>query len=401
MTLPASRYDIVFLGGGAATLSLLMRLVRSGSCADQRFLVIDSSDKKINDRTWCYWEKGTGYFEAVVHRRWSGLDVKNVGVDLDLGFDSGLDGYEYKMIRGKDFYNYCHVELQKSGQVDFFQATVLDASLDSAQLRLELKEFSEPVLVSTTLVFNSIAPDLSALRSQRKGFINILQHFKGITIESSELNFDTSRATLMDFRTPQTHGTSFFYVMPLEKNKALVEYTLFTPSLLKPAEYDLGLKNYIGEQLGVSNYQVVEKEFGVIPMTNYPFKFYDRGLFNIGTAGGQTKGSSGYTFRFIQKRSDEIARILCSESKVSDVVKKLQALSKTPARFHFYDNVLLNVLWHHYHPGDQVFTRLFQKNKASQVFRFLDNETSLPEEIRIISSLPTGPFLKAALHSME
>jgi len=396
MTLPASRYDIVFLGGGAATLSLLMRLVRSGSCAGQRFLVIDSSDKKVNDRTWCYWEKGAGYFEDVVHRRWGGLAIKNVGVDLDLD----LSGYEYKMIRGQDFYNYCHKELQKSGVVDFFQATILDASFDSEQLRLELKEFFEPVLVSTTLVFNSIAPDLSALGSQKKGFINILQHFKGITIESAELNFDTSRATLMDFCTPQTHGTSFFYVMPLERNKALVEYTLFTPSLLTPEEYDLGLKKYIGEELGVSNYQVLEEEFGVIPMTNYPFKFYDRGVFNIGTAGGQTKGSSGYTFRFIQKRSDEIARILCSDSKGSDVVKKLQALSKTPARFHFYDNVLLNVLWHHYHPGDQVFTRLFQRNKASQVFRFLDNETSLPEEIRIISSLPTGPFLKAALHSM-
>jgi lycopene beta-cyclase len=400
MTLPASRYDIVFLGGGAATLSLLMRLVRSGSCAGQRFLVIDSSDKKANDRTWCYWEKGAGYFEEVVHRKWSGLAVKNLGVELHLSFDSGLDGYEYKMIRGQDFYNYCHRELEKSGQVDFFQATILDASFDSKQLRLVLTGFAEPVLIATELVFNSIAPDLSVLGSQKKGFINILQHFKGITIESSELNFDTSRATLMDFRTPQTHGTSFFYVMPLARNKALVEYTLFTPSLLTQQEYDLGLKKYIGEQLGVSNYQVVEEEFGVIPMTNYPFKLYDRGLFNIGTAGGQTKGSSGYTFRFIQKRSDEIARILCSESKGSDVVKKLQALSKTPARFHFYDNVLLNVLWHHYHPGDQVFTRLFQRNKASQVFRFLDNETSLPEEIRIISSLPTGPFLKAALHSM-
>ena len=99
MTLPASRYDIIFLGGGASTLSLLIRLIRSGACADKRFLVIDSSDKKANDRTWCYWEKGTGYFEDVVHRRWSGLSVKNVGVELDLNFDGGLGDYEYKMIQ--------------------------------------------------------------------------------------------------------------------------------------------------------------------------------------------------------------------------------------------------------------------------------------------------------------
>ena len=355
MTLPASRYDIIFLGGGAATLSLLIRLIRSGACADKRFLVIDSSDKKANDRTWCYWEKGTGYFEDVVHRRWSGLSVKNEGVDLDLNFEEGLGGYEYKMIRGQDFYLYCQEVLQASGQVEFFQASVLDASFANGLLRLNLSSSAEPLIVGADVVFNSIPPDLN--RIQDAGFINILQHFKGITIESPELSLEVDVAQLMDFRTPQTQGTSFFYVMPLEKNKALVEYTLFTPSLLSASEYDAGLKKYISEVMGLSTYSVVEEEFGVIPMTNYRFKFYDHGLFNIGTAGGQTKGSSGYTFRFIQKRSDLIAGLLCSETNWSSVEKKLQALEKTPSRFHFYDNVLLNVLWHHYLPGDQEIGR--------------------------------------------
>jgi len=393
MTIPASSYTIVFLGGGAATLSVLMRLVRSDRYAGKRFLVIDSSDKTANDRTWCYWEKGTGYFEEVVCRRWNALDVKNVGVDLELD----LCGYEYKMIRGQDFYSYCHNKLRSSGQVDFFQATVLDAAFDSVNLRLVLAGVTEPVQILTEHVFNSIAPNLSSIPVKQRDFINILQHFKGITIESTELNLNTTRATLMDFRTPQLHGTSFFYVMSLEKNKALVEYTLFSPSLLTPAEYDRELKNYINHVMGVTNYRIVEEEFGVIPMTNYQFKSYDRGMFNIGTAGGQTKGSSGYTFRFIQKHADQIVAALCSGIKGPGVVKKLQTLSKIPARFRFYDNVLLNVLWNKYHPGDQVFTRLFQRNSAHTVFRFLDNETSLPEEIRIISSLPVGPFLKAAI----
>ena len=302
------------------------------------------------------------------------------------------------MIRGQDFYLYCQEVLHASGQVEFFQASVLDASFANGLLRLNLSSSAESLIIGADVVFNSIPPDLS--RVQDTGFINILQHFKGITIESPELSLNVDVAQLMDFRTPQTQGTSFFYVMPLEKNKALVEYTLFTPSLLSASEYDAGLKKYISEVMGLSTYSVVEEEFGVIPMTNYGFKFYDRGLFNIGTAGGQTKGSSGYTFRFIQKRSDLIANLLCSETNWSSVEKKLHALEKTLSRFHFYDNVLLNVLWHHYLPGDQVFTRLFQRNKAEKVFRFLDNETTLLEEIRIISSLPTGPFLKAALRTL-
>jgi len=46
-----------------------------------------------------------------------------------------------------------------------------------------------------------------------------------------------------------------------------------------------------------------------------------------------------------------------------------------------------------------VFATLFEKNPAHRVFQFLDNETSLLQELQIISSLPTWPFLKAALNS--
>jgi hypothetical protein len=34
------------------------------------------------------------------------------------------------------------------------------------------------------------------------------------------------------------------------------------------------------------------------------------------------------------------------------------------------------------------------------VFRFLDNESTLPQELRLISTLPTLPFLGAALRRM-
>jgi lycopene beta-cyclase len=74
----------------------------------------------------------------------------------------------------------------------------------------------------------------------------------------------------------------------------------------------------------------------------------------------------------------------------------LQQLKGDPARFRFYDQVLLQVLAKGYWPGDRVFARLFERNKASRIFRFLDNETAWPEELAIISSLPTWPFLRGA-----
>jgi lycopene beta-cyclase len=397
------RYDLVFLGGGCATLSLLTRLIESGACIDKRFLIIDPSDKKSNDRTWCFWEKGSGYFEKLVHHEWGELDFKQPRFSDSLD----MDGYRYKMIRGIDFYEYCLQVLQASGQVDFLQDEITDWSIEKTDSQGEILNSSgeilritgkkkEKISVKANLIFNSIPLDLG---KKQPGVVNLLQHFKGVIVESDQFNFDPHRATLMDFRVSQTEGTTFIYVLPLSKNKALVEYTLFTADLLSTEQYNQGIADYITTYLGVSDYKIVEEEFGIIPMTSQQFPWYANGAFNIGTAGGQTKGSSGYTFQFIQKRSAQLAALLQNSSDWSKLKSTLIQLQGDAKRFHFYDRVLLNVLAANYYPGDQVFATLFEKNPAHRVFQFLDNETNLLQELQIISTLPTWPFLKAALKS--
>ncbi|HRG94308.1 MAG TPA: lycopene cyclase family protein, partial [Chitinophagaceae bacterium] len=136
---------------------------------------------------------------------------------------------------------------------------------------------------------------------------------------------------------------------------------------------------------------ITEIENGIIPMTNYRFPAVDGRIIFLGTAGGQTKASSGYTFQFIQKHS---ARL------VNSLIKKGNPFVSRPggpARYRFYDSVLLHVLKNGLVPGDKVFTDLFKKNKPQRVLRFLDNESSLGDELKIVSSLPTWPFLKAAI----
>ncbi|HEU4607224.1 MAG TPA: hypothetical protein VFS31_03885, partial [Chitinophagaceae bacterium] len=51
--------------------------------------------------------------------------------------------------------------------------------------------------------------------------------------------------------------------------------------------------------------------------------------------------------------------------------------------------------------GRDIFTRLFERNSAASIFRFLDNETSFGEELRIISSLQIRPFLWSALQMLR
>lgn len=396
-------YDMIFLGGGCAALSLLVRLLQTGQFTTERFLVIDRDAKKSNDRTWCFWEKGTGYFEEVVHRRWEQLDFFSDHFSGPLQ----LDGYRYKMIRGLDFYSHCLQVLERSGQVEWVEAHVSKVSRHQGQVIIEGADAAGKSFrydLGASLVFNSIyAPAASTLTSTLDspvGQVDLLQHFKGWVIETTDHSFDHRRATLMDFRVGQQAGTTFVYVMPLSERHALIEYTLFTDALLTGDSYDQGLYDYIDRQLGIKQYKVVEKEFGVIPMTTRSFNFYKNGIFNLGTAGGQTKASSGYTFQFIQKQSDrmlqQLVKQVVKQSGQPVTEKALRELQGEASRFHFYDRVLLHVLGKSYWPGDKVFARLFERNKASQIFRFLDNETTLVEELSIIGSLPTWPFLRGA-----
>lgn len=110
--------------------------------------------------------------------------------------------------------------------------------------------------------------------------------------------------------------------------------------------------------------------------------------------GGEAKASSGYAFKFIQKRSSAIVDALKNHRSLA--INKSFAEKKG----HLYDAVLLHVLHYQKMAGDQIFASIFKGNKASSVLSFLDNESSLITDLRIMSSVPTGIFLPAALQEM-
>jgi lycopene beta-cyclase len=378
MALRSDTYDFVFLGVGCAAQSLLVRLLDSSEFRNSRILLIDQEEKKHNDRTWCFWEKKTGYFDSVVCKRWNTLSFKHDSYRADFS----VSPYQYKMIRSADFYSYTANKINQCTGVDVVYGAVKSFSRDGNSLWIFLE--NESIQIKANYVFNSIP----ALGVEQKGSVQLLQHFKGWFVETEVPFFDDSKATLMDFTISQEKGTAFMYVLPLSATRALIEYTFFTESILTDEEYETGLRSYLSKSLGLNSYTILEKEFGVIPMNDNHFSFESNGVYNIGMIGGQTKGSTGYTFQFIQKRMEALSKLIIAG-------KPLSQLKNEPARFLFYDRVLLRVLAYGYYPGAAVFAKLFSKNKPQQIFKFLDNETCLSEELSIISKLPWVPFLKA------
>ena len=123
-------------------------------------------------------------------------------------------------------------------------------------------------------------------------------------------------------------------------------------------------------------------------MTSYNFADKNRNtLVYIGTAGGWTKASTGYTFNKTSKK----VNLLIEHIKQG---KPLSSFSKRD-KFWFYDLLLLDILYKNNEKGQSIFEALFKNRKPQLIFKFLDEETSLWEDVKFISALSPMPFINA------
>ena len=193
--------------------------------------------------------------------------------------------------------------------------------------------------------------------------------------------------TFMDFKIPQNGNTRFMYVLPIDKKTALFEYTLFSKDLLKVSEYEKAIKDYLKEK-NIIDYEISEKEVGNIPMTSFKFeKFNSKNILNIGTAGGWTKASTGYTFSNTSKKTKTLIEFLKSKD---DLYK-----FKQRGKYWYYDLLFLDVLSRNNEEGSALFSAMFKSGNIKSIFRFLDEESTLIEDFRIITSIPSKRFIQA------
>ncbi len=379
-------FDYIIAGSGCAGLSLLYRIIKEPTLSSKKVLVIDKEAKTHNDRTWCFWENEPGLFESIVHHQWQKLlfHAPEFSKQLD------LKNQTYKMIQGIDFYNYV-LEFAKTFTNVFFtyeNIENIECNNDCAVVKTHLASYSAPFVFNSTHLFH---PKMTVKNS-------LLQHFEGWVIKTKKPFFDETTGTLMDFRLNQKNGATFMYVLPTSPTEALVEYTLFSPELLDKHVYKKELKSYIKDYLAIEDYDIVHEEFGVIPMSlaDFPQRMSSQSrIINIGTAGGFTKASSGYTFQFIQKNSKAIV------DKLKAGKAPVQKQTFRDKMFQWYDYTLLDVLLSNKMTGKAVFSTMFKKLSAEKILLFLNNESSIFDELKIVSSLPIIPFLTSGIKQLK
>jgi lycopene beta-cyclase len=374
-----NHYDFILAGGGAAGLSLACAMARS-PLADRSILIVDREAKTKNDRTWCFWSDHLDPFDKILYRQWDAVRFTGRGFDRRLE----LGNFHYKMIRGIDFYEHAHRLLSTHPNVKFLSGQIDDISesTELAKVTVAGQSYTADWVFDSRILPGSIAID-------RTRYHDLKQHFKGWIVETEAPAFDPQTPTLFDFRV-QPHGDMrFFYILPFSERNALVEFTLFSATLLSEEEYRAELKNYLEHTLVVGPYRILEEESGMIPMTDQPFpRRLGNRIMATGTLGGRIKPSTGYAFARIQKDSAAIVASLVQQGHPF-------AVPSGPVRYHWFDRTMLQVI---YRRGDEMgsfFTQMFQKNPIQRIFRFLNEENTLLEDMRLLSSLPVWPFLQA------
>jgi lycopene beta-cyclase len=378
-------FDYIIAGSGCAGLSLLYRLISNESFQHKKILVIDKDLKNKNDRTWCFWEDGEGFFERLVLKKWHNL----IYCTEDLKVDAQLKKYEYKMIRGIDFYEHVLTTAKKFENVVFVRGTL--NSIHSTEKQAVVK--TSTAEYKAKFAFNSTNINIPKFEKNN----TLLQHFEGWVIRLEEPFFDKEKATLMDFSVSQEHGTTFVYVLPITENEALIEYTFFSEAVLDKAKYEAYLSQYLSKILNGRSYDIAHKEFGIVPMslTNLPVNHpSNRRMINIGTSGGFTRASTGYTFQNIQK-------------KTAEIVAKLEA-NKFPFQretfrdkmYQWYDKTFLDVLISKKIGGKEALTHMFKKIEFESILAFLGGESTLKQELSIMNSVPLAPFLGSGIKQM-
>jgi len=370
-----TKVDYLFAGAGASATLLLMCMEKQGLLKDKTILILDPDAKHNNDKTYCFWsdqnEHITTQCQHLISHQWSEVSVNR-------NKQESLFPKKYFHISGIDVYKELRRIIEK-----YNLQRVHSSVVELTPFENGVKVITDTNIWESTLVFDSRPPKYLPLK---KDDAHLLQSFIGYVITTNEPISNINCVDLMDFNVEQLGSTQFMYVLPLGEGKTLVELTRFGLETISENEANPILDIYITRRFG--NYQIISKETGCIPMSTADISVEALpGVISIGGRAGAVKPSTGYAFKNMFHHADRLAESLKKNLKPADITAS--------SRFRFYDRLLLLILTRQPSQGKSIFEALFKKNETKNVLQFLDEKTTLMQDIRIFLTLPIKPFLKA------
>lgn len=375
--------DIVIVGGGCAGLSLAAQLGLGGRARTRRVLVLEPRREYTRDRTWCYWPVEPHLFADAVSDRWSRWELLAPGRRVE----RGAARLPYVQLPGDAFYRAARARLAAAG-IELHLGVHVDRLDDRGD---HVLVDSSAGTVRASLVFDSrpgAPPDPREL--------TLLQHFVGWELRAPRPVFTPGLATLMDFTPSQRGGLHFFYVLPYAADRALVEATYFTPALLPDDAYDAAIRGYLRERFGLEDFEILMRERGVIPMTTAPAApRQSPRIYNLGLRGGVAKASTGYAFLAIQRTTRDLARRL-RDAPPGALIEPPEPRGALAVAM---DRVFLSQIARYPERAPDLFLDLFEKLPPELLIRFLSDQATPVEAMRVMASTPLAAMTREVLRS--
>jgi len=374
-------YDFVFIGLGASNSLLLKSISEQPKLRNKKIAIIESDNKNTNDKTYCFWAEPK---DSIVKELSPLIRYKYESIVINRLPKQQINDHPYHYISSIDLYAYT-AGLIKQQHYTIYRHKVEVIESHSGIQTIHTNQGT----IQSYFIFDSRPP---AYKDILKTDVYLHQSFYGLQIKCERDVFDDHSFEMMNFNVDQNEFTQFIYILPFSKREALIELTRFGSQKIEIEYAKTILIEKINKDFG--HFEIVADESGCIPMTTFLQPISEnKGILNTGGRANLIKPSTGYGFKNMFAFSKVVTQRL-----VDDDLENFNKIAlKSKPRFKFYDHLLLIILFKWPTLGKSIFSTLFKKQNTTTIFSFLDEKTSLLQEIKIFAKLPTLPFLKALI----
>lgn len=364
-----NQFDCVLVGGGLQ--NALCALALASLQPRLRVALVERGARLGGNHTWCFHSgdvpgSALHFVEPLVVRRWDGYSVWFPSYEREL--DDA-----YAAVTSPRLHD-ALVEL--SAKAPGFTLFLEEEAMTVEATRVRLA--SGRVLEAPVVVVARGPSAFSA--SSCAGY----QKFVGLELSLAG-GEAPARPTLMDARVPQIDGFRFFYVLPLSKDRVLVEDTYYSDSPeLDRAALEQEVLAY-ASKIGLRVHGIERQESGVLPLPKRPFSA-SAGSETIpaGYQGGWFHPTTGYSFPLAVRFAHELARgdLDGARERIARARLSYAAQQRFCTRLNW-------MLFELFDPADRFrVLETFYRLPTDSVRRFYALETTRADRFRILCGRP-------------
>lgn len=364
--------DLTIIGGGLAGLSLGQLLAQKP--LRKKALIIEPRETYTNDRTWSFWAPSAHPFAHLVSKTWDCWAYGSLEAQPQVHYTPNTP---YQTIQSIDFYQAATRAIFSAHQVDLALGEHVKGRkrLNTGWL-IQTNERE----IHTQYVIDTRPPDKTQI-----DHVKMLQCFIGEHLKMPN-GFGPDQAELMTDMVADAHGFLFTYILPLSRDEALVEATRFSTQAVPWPTLRTDLDR-IKARRGWTEATVTAQEKARLPMGLTPRSSPDDNWVHAGTAGGALRAASGYGFMRIQRWAQQCHKMMSAKGQPI-------GHGPEPRVQGWMDALFLDVLIHEPARAPELFTALYSRAPVDTFIRFLSDQSSLLDKLKIIRALPPRPFLR-------